>query len=46
MLRDEENHVRQYNTILISSVMGAFIVFLLVNYYLVYRHTIKSIESL
>ncbi|WP_424356722.1 ATP-binding protein [Methanocella sp. MCL-LM] len=46
MLRDEEDRVRQTNTLFIAGVMGTFVLFLLANYLLVYRHTLKAIASL
>jgi PAS domain S-box-containing protein len=46
MLRDEENQARQTNTLLITGLMGAFIIFLLIDYLLIYGRTIKSIEIL
>jgi signal transduction histidine kinase len=46
MLRDEENQARQANTLLISGLLGAFIIFLLVDYLLIFGRTIKSIANL
>jgi signal transduction histidine kinase len=46
MLRDEENQVKQTNTLLISSLLGTFIVFLLIGYLLIYGRTIRSIVKL
>ncbi|VVB64131.1 Methanogenesis regulatory histidine kinase FilI [uncultured archaeon] len=45
-LREQADQVQQKNTMLVFSLMGAFIALLLVNYLLFYRKTLRSIEFL
>ncbi len=45
-LTDEGNQQKQVNYLLISTLLGAFILFLLINYFLIYRSTIKRISTL
>ena len=46
MLRDQADQMQQKNTMLVFSLMGAFIALLLANYLLFYRKTLRSIEFL
>jgi PAS domain S-box-containing protein len=46
MLRDQANQTQQRNTMLVFSLVGAFIALLLANYLLFYRGTLRSIEFL
>jgi signal transduction histidine kinase len=45
-LGDESNQQNQINYLLISALLGVFVVFLLTNYFLIYRNTIKKISTL
>jgi PAS domain S-box-containing protein len=46
MLRDQADQTQQKNTMLVFSLIGAFIALLLANYLLFYRGTLRSIEFL
>lgn len=46
MLRDQANQTHQKNTVLVFSLIGAFIALLLANYLIFYRGTLRSIEFL
>ncbi len=45
-LGDEADQQKQINNLLISALLGIFAIFLLTNYLLIYRSTIKSITNL
>jgi signal transduction histidine kinase len=44
-LRDEEDQAKQINNLLIVILLGTFIAFLLINYFLIYWNTIRSISN-
>ena len=46
MLRNEEDQAELLNTLLIFSLIGTFTAFLLINYLIIYRRTLKSISVL
>ena len=46
MLREQADQMQQKNSMLVFSLMGAFIALLLANYLLFYRGTLRSIEFL
>jgi len=46
MLREQADEMEQRNNLLIFALMGAFVAFLLSNYLLIYRRTLKSISDL
>jgi signal transduction histidine kinase len=46
MLHNEENQVKQTNTLIILTLMGAFVAFLLIDYLLIFGRAIKSIANL
>jgi PAS domain S-box-containing protein len=46
MLNSEEKQATQTNTLIIFTMMGAFVAFLLIDYIWIYGRTIKSIENL
>ena len=46
LLHEESEAMKQERNILIFTLMGAFVVFLLVSYFIFYRSTLKSIASL
>jgi PAS domain S-box-containing protein len=46
MLQDEENQVKQTNTLIILTLMGAFVAFLLIDYLLIFGRGIKSLANL
>jgi PAS domain S-box-containing protein len=45
-LADEADQQKQINELLIASLLGIFIIFLITNYFLIYRNTIKRISTL
>lgn len=46
MISDEKNQVKQTNTVLTFTMLGAFIVFLLIDYLLIFGNTVRSIADL
>jgi PAS domain S-box-containing protein len=46
MLHDQENQVKQTNTLMILALMGTFVAFLLIDYILIFGRGIKAIANL
>ena len=46
LLRDQAEELRQTRLLLILALMGTFVAFLLTSYFLFYRRTLKSLDSL